>query len=232
MLTKEIVYAILDLIKGMSDDYTYTEEHVIFFCKKCRALLLKAEFEKNRDSLTYSNEEEQQQICINLMEVPAIDGMPCTGGYYLRSVDKIPKLAVDITPSVYPVDYYQGTHIVFTPRTKMRYVGTNKFLQNIIYTSIGPDQYMYLKSNNPQFLYLKQLRMSAVFEDYDKALGMSCDKGCGPCDILDSVFPLRDALVPQLIEMVTKELTGVAMLPRDYKNNAKDDTQNIAINRQ
>lgn len=231
MLVKEVVYMVLDLAKAnTSDDSFFNEDHVIFLLKKYRSFLIKKEQEKQRNTTDVASEFEYQQICLDLEKTPAIDGEPCTGGYYLRSTKKIPKILEDNPPRVYPFDYFQGTYICFVPRDRMRYVGTNKFLQNIIYVALGPDLHLYLNSSNPQFFYLKKLRLSAVFEDFDEATDLLCD-GDGEseaCDVLDAVFPIRDYLVPTLVELVVKELTGAVYKPQDENNNASDDLNKVA----
>lgn len=226
MLVKEIVYMVLDLAKAAtSDDSFWTEDHVIFLLKKYRSFLIKKEQEKQKATTDIASEFEYQQICLDLEKVPAIDGEPCTGGYYLRTTKKIPKILEDNQPRVYPVDFYQGINISYIPRDRMRYVGTNKFLQNIIYVSLGPDLHLYLNSSNPQFLYLKKLRMSAVFEDFDDISCYLCDEdgNSKACDVLDEVFPIREYLVPTLMELVVKELTSAKYQPVDEHNNAADD---------
>lgn len=176
-----------------------------------------------------SSEFEYQQICLDLEKAEALPGLPCEGGWYLRSVQQIPKVLQGTSPRVYPVDYFSGTHIAFIPRDRMRFTGTNKFLQNIIYVALGPDLRLYLKSSNPQFQYLKKLRMNAIFEDFDSASGMLCDDSgeSAACDALDAVFPIRDYLVPSLIELVEKELLGVEYRPSDSENNARDDLSDL-----
>ena len=233
MLVKELVYAILDLAKAAaSDDSYYTEEHVIFLAKKYRSFLIKKEQEKEKSSTDVASEFEYQQICLDLEKVPATDGDPCTGGYYLRTTQKIPKILEGTVPRVYPIDFYQGINIAYVSRDRMRYVGTNKYLQNIIYTSLGPDYHLYLNSNNPQFFYLegeKKLRVTAVFEDFDEAADLLCDEnGSASCDVLDMEMPIREYLVPSLIELVVKELVGAAWRPRDNENNAADDLASLA----
>jgi hypothetical protein len=233
MLVKELVYAILDLAKAAtSDDSYYTEEHVIFLAKKYRSFLIKKEQEKEKNSTDVASEFEYQQICLDLEKVPAIDGDPCTGGYYLRTTQKIPKILEGTVPRVYPIDFYQGINIAYVSRDRMRYVGTNKYLQNIIYTSLGPDYHLYLNSNNPQFFYLegeKKLRVTAVFEDFDEAADLLCDEnGSASCDVLDMEMPIREYLVPSLIELVVKELVGAAWRPKDSENNAADDLASLA----
>lgn len=232
MLVSELIYSILDLLKATSsDDVSITEEHVLFLCKKFRSFLIRKEQEKENSGTSLSSEFEYQQICLDLEKTAAIDGEPCTGGYYLRTTIEIPKVIDGNTPRVYPIDFYQGINVVFVPRDRMRYVGTNKFLQNIIYVSLGPDMHLYLKSNNPQFLYLRKLRMSAVFEDFDSAVDYLCDNEGNPtedaCNILNSTFPIREYLVPTLIELVVKELSGSIYRPADSRNNSADDLSDI-----
>lgn len=231
MLVKEIVYMVLDLAKAAtSDDSYFNEDHVIFLLKKYRSFLIKKEQEKQRATTDIASEFEYQQICLDLEKVPAIDGEPCTGGYYLRTTKKIPKILEDNQPRVYPIDFYQGINISYIPRDRMRYVGTNKFLQNIIYVSLGPDLHLYLNSSNPQFLYLKKLRMSAVFEDFDDISCYLCDEdgNSKACDVLDEVFPIREYLVPTLMELVVKELTSAKYQPVDEHNNAADDISKVS----
>lgn len=231
MKVRDITYMVMDLCKmSGSDDAFFTEEHVIFLLKKYRSFLIKKEQEKEKSSSDVASEFEYQQICLDLEKVPAIDGSPCTGGYYLRTTQKIPKILEGNQPRVYPIDFYQGINIAYVPREKMRYVGTNKFLQSIIYVSLGPDLHLYMNSSNPQFFYMKQLRMSAIFEDFDEAAEYLCDKegSSQACDVLDEEFPIREYLVPTLIELVVKELLGASYRPKDSLNDAADNLADIA----
>lgn len=230
MKVNEIVSMCLDLAKAStSDDSFFVEEHVLYLLKKYRSFLIKKEQEKEKMATDIASEFEYQQICLDLEKVPAIDGSPCTGGYYLRSVQKIPKILEDMQPRVYPIDFYQGVNMAYVSRDRMRYVGTNPYLQNIIYVSLGPDKHLYLNSSNPQFLYLKNLRVSALFEDFDEAAELLCDSDGTDisCDVMDEEFPIRDYLVPTLIELVVKTLVGANYKPKDTLNNAADDLSDI-----
>lgn len=226
MKVREVVYMCLDMLKGFSDDFVYTEDHLIFLLKKYRAFLIKKEQDKEKASTDVASEFEYQEICLDLEKVAAIDGEPCTGGYYLRTTAKIPKILEGTQPRIYPMDYFQGINVSYISRDRMRYVGTNPYLQNILYVALGPDMHLYLNSNNPQFFYMKKLRMSAIFEDFDEAVDLLCDDGDGStegCDVLDSEFPIREYLVPPLIELVVKELSGFKYQKEDVQNNAKDN---------
>lgn len=223
---KELTYMVLDELKLYSDDASYTEEHVMFLLDKYRAFLLKQRYSDVKKQIPESN---YQTICLDLIEVPAILGEPCEGGSYLRSKEKIPFLMKIGNPKVYPVDYYQG-EITYVSRERMRYVGYNKYLKNIIYASIGPDNYLYFKSINPQYLYLEKARMTGIFEDPQAASELQCPDESGDivCDVLDREFPIEDALIPPMIELVVKELLGAEYRPEDSNNDSSDDLSNLA----
>lgn len=222
---KELVYMCLDELKLYSDDALYTEEHIMFLLGKYRTFLIKQRYSDVKKQIPESN---YQTICLDLIEVPAISGEPCEGGSYLRSKEKIPFLMKIGNPRVYPIDYYQG-EITYVSRDRMRYVGYNKYLQNIIYASLGPDNYLYFKSFNPQFLYLEKVRMTGIFEDTLAASELQCpdESGNTVCDVLDREFPIENALIPPLIQLVVEELTKAEYKPEDKENNSDDDLSEV-----
>lgn len=223
---RQLVYMVLDELKGESDDFTFTEDHVMFLLSKYRTFLLKQRYADIKKQIPESN---YQTLCLELIEVPAIAGVPCEGGTYLRTKSKIPFTMKVGNSKVYPVDYFQGSNITFVSRERMRYVGYNKFMQNIIYCALGPDNYLYLQSSNPQFLYMENIRFTAVFEDADSASELECNEEGKVCDIIDKEFPIEDALIPPLIELVVKELRQAEYSPADEQNNANDDLDNVAM---
>ena len=224
MTYREIIYACLDSLKLTSDDSFITEEHVLFFISKIRALILKQRYSDIKREIPTSN---YQTVCLDLIQVPAIAGEPCEGGTYLKSKQKIPSTMSIGTNTVYPVDFYQGTHITYVSRERMRYVGENKWLKNIIYVSKGPDDYLYFKSSNPQFLYLEKVRMTGIFEDPEKASELECDSADKKCDVLDREFPLEEGLTSTVIELVVKYLSGAVYRPKDSSNDANDDMSDL-----
>lgn len=230
MKVKDLVYMILDECKlTTSDDLYITEDHVIFLIKRYRSFLIKKEQEREKSTTDVASEFEYQQICLDLERVEAVPGFPCERGYYLRSTKPIPKILEGTVPRVYPVDFYGNINMVYVSRERMRFIGTNSFLKNIIYVSTGPDLHLYIKADNPQFQYLKHLTMNAIFEDFDEAASLLCDTEGEDmsCDPLDAEFPIRDYLVPTLIEMVVKELTQSKQQIADNKNDANDTTQEM-----
>ena len=227
MTYRELVYLILDEIKLNTDDAQFTEDHIVFLLNKYRAFILKQRYS---DIKKYIPESNYQEICIDLIQTPAISGEPCEGGTYLRSKIKIPYLIKIGNPMLYPIDYYQGD-ITYISRERMRYVGHNKYLQNIIYASLGPDGYLYFKSSNPQYLYLEKVKMLGIFEDPKEAINLQCsgEEETKSCDILDYTFPIEEALVPPIVELVLKELINAEYRPEDKQNNADDELSNVTV---
>lgn len=217
MTYRELVYMVLDELKLSSDDTFFTEDHVIFLAKQARAFLLDTKYSKVKNILEYGN---QQLLCLELEEVPAVIGIPCEGGHYLRSIEKIPKYLHFFTPTIMTIDMF-NVMITFVSKHRMPYVGNNKYLQNMIYACIGPDNHLYLRSANPQFLYLSMVKFNAVFEDPEEAATLECDKE-SECDTLDKEFPIEAALVPQLIELILNNLRPAIIIPEDKINDTNE----------
>jgi hypothetical protein len=146
----------------------------------------------------------------------------------LKSTVKLPYLMQIGNPKVYPIDYYQNiVDISYISRERMVNVGYNKFLRNTIYCSLSPDEYLYFKSCNPQFLYLEKVRMTAIFSDTKAASDLKCDLTTLECDIMERKFPLEDALIPVLTELILKELAPSIYKPDDTTNDAKDNNGDL-----
>lgn len=219
---REIAYICMDRLKLAHDDSFYTIDHILYLASKYRGFLLNKVYKDVKKEIPQSN---YQTLCLDLIQVPAISGIPCEGGTFLRTTQKVPStLNVGVT-QVFPVDYY-ASDITMVSMQRMKYVGENKYLQNIIYCSIGPDDYLYFKSTNPQFLYLEKVRITGIFEDAEKAEEFSCEKD-DICDVLDREFPLEEALIPQMVELIINFLATAVYSPEDTENNSKDDLSDL-----
>ena len=226
----EIVYAVLDLLKVHSDDSYFTEEHILFLAGKIRALLLERKY-RNARNMAYSemSDENTQQICLNL-EPTSLLPNGCEG-MWLRSIEEIPDTFSSYEPRLSAISDVLHSMVNYIPIERMPYVGYNKWLKNIIYAAKSADDHLYLTSNNPQFIYLKQVKMQGVFSDPEKAAELSCEGNGdddGACDVMDKHFPLEDALVPSCIEMILQELIRPVYAPQDKYNDAHDGLSDIS----
>lgn len=224
---KEIVSMVLDMLKITSDDSVFTEEHIIFLAGRYRSFLLKQRY--SSDLKKQIPESNYQTLCLNLELVEAIEGFPCIGGFYLRSTEKVPDTLPFGTTRLYTSGSYYNGEITFVTKDRFKYVGNNKWMQNIIYATLDPSGRIYLTSKNPQFKYLEGscIKFTGVFENAEEASKLACcddsEATTDECDILDKDFPLEDALISPLIELVAKELSPSVAAPEDAKNNANDE---------
>lgn len=223
---KEIVYMCLDQLQFASDDSHFTEDHIIFLADKYRAYLLKKEYSNIKKQIPESN---YQTICLNMEEVPNVEGDACSGTS-IRSIEKIPDTIGVGNTQVTSSNFMLG-EITYVSRERIKYVGHNKFLKNIIYATIGPDSKLYLRSASQQSKYLDKVQFTGIFEDSAEAAKMSCDGGddAENCDVLNKEFPLEEPFIPMLIDLIVKELSGAAYRPVDEVNNARDELGNKSL---
>lgn len=219
----QIAHAIQDFSKTISDDAIINIDHIIFLMSKYRNYLLSLP----NKQLT---ESDYQTVCVDVEYV--VDDDLCGGEPYLLSTGPIPSTmgrgAVTIAP---PAGFQYGYRFQFVNYQKFQFVGHNRWLNSFIYATIGPDGRLYVKGHQSGFKYLSKLRMTALFNDIEKAAEMACDDECcvdSACDIEDREFPLDAGYIPLLMKYVTVEITGAAWQPRDDKNNANDDLSRFA----
>lgn len=220
---RELTSMVLDELKLISDDSLIQIEHVIFLLDKYRTFLLKQRYSDIKKVIPESN---YQTICLDLELKQAFEGDPCSN-IYLWSRQEVPNMLIISVPKISPMDYFSG-NITYINRERFKYVGSNKFLQNIIYSTLAPNKHLYLKSSNPQYKYLERVQLTGIFEDSSKASELSCDTS-NKCDILDRDFPIEEGLIPQMIELIVKELSGVIYRPADKVNNATDDLNKVSV---
>lgn len=223
---KDLVYMVLDEIKGSSDDFSYTEEHVIYLLNKYRAAVLKQKYADVKKTI---NEANYQTICLSVAPV-ILPYIGVENGTMLRSTVPLPYVMNLGIPRVFPVNYYIGD-ISFVSRDRMRYIGYNPYLQNMIYCSIAPDHYLYFKSNNPQLSYLQNVKFTAIFNDAQVASDLQCpdSNGNSICDTLDREFPLEDSLIPTVIGLTVKDLSDSEYRPDDNSNDGSDNLSQVGL---
>lgn len=219
---KELVYMVLDELKLISDDSTFTEDHVLFLLGKYRSFLLKQRYADIKKQIPDSN---YQSILVNLEKSPIVGDSP-DSEKYLRSIAKVPIIMQIGSPKVTPINYYNG-EITIISRERMRYVGYNRFLPNMIYCSIGPDQYLYFKPSGSLSPQLESVRFTGIFEDIQEASNLEFNSQDIP-DIMDKNFPIEESLVSPLTDLVLKELAGPSWKPADDSNDANDNLANLA----
>ena len=225
MTWREIVYMITDITKQLSDDSNFNEDHIIKLCSMYRNYILNQQYLSHKKTIA---EMDYQTVQIPL-EPYNLD--ICPNELVLRSIKPISFTMTIGEKSIYPTDViHYRSKIVFVPQNRFAYSGS-KYSRNIIYAMIGADNYLYLKSTNSNFKYLDSVTIKALFEDIDK-MSLLDAESCG-CDIMDIRFPLEDAWVNTLINLVVNDLIRGINTLRDTDNDAFDSSDQLAqaINR-
>lgn len=216
---RELVYMVLDELKAKSDDFYYTEDHIIFLLEKYRAFLLKQKYRTPKSVVLNSN--------YSYIEIPA----PLT----LTS----PVLETSFSCEALPIAQPKFTVIPNREDTKKKEVIFNyctedrrlflrqsNYLKNMNYFYFLNNK-LVLDSGNKFFKDNHHLnliaRLKIILESPSKVYKNLDDNA----DILDMVFPLEESLISPLLEMVVKDLTSAMFKPEDDINNGKDETGDL-----
>lgn len=219
---REMIYMCLDRLRQTSDDSHFNDEHVRFLLDKYRSYVLRLLWEKKK-LLDIFTQSDYQTLCLDLAKSFSIDGTPCEG-MYLRSVSRVPDILAIESARIYAGDFLKSD-VTLVPCERMRFVGHNRWLRNIIYACIAPDRRLYLTSSNPQMFYLTSITLSAVFDDaWGASELLCCAEDGNACDPYDSKFPISEAYAPQVMDLVVTALGGSLQIEDDRRNDSDDST--------
>lgn len=220
---REIVYSIIDKIKLISRDKTLEEDHVIFEINSVRALLLKQKYSDARKIIDNSN---YQNLPLDVSPTTRINNNIVT----LKSSIVCPELL-----SLYNNPYFLANnsllalmHTHYVNSYDFVYTGYNRWLMNVTYFTILADNKLYLKSPNSQLIHLDKVELIGIFENPIQVERIkNPELPTNTVDKLDYTFPLEAGLITQLVDIVTKNLTGAMYAPEDKINNGNDELSEI-----
>ena len=225
---RDIVYYILDQVKLSSDDAYFEDTHVMYLLSKLRAYLLKRKYEAIKNQISQGN---FQTITVNLAPYNVDDYSDCAGARMLRSTKPVPNLLLVNNFEGYSTAMHTYSRLGrFAVVSNVRFdtVLYDKWLKNFIYVTIGTDNYLYIKSMNPQIYSLESIQLNSVFEDIMEASRLEEGNTSG-CELLDMRFPLEEGLIIPLQDLAIQNLLGASMRPKDTLNNASDDMSDIHL---
>ena len=209
----------LDLIKGISDDFTYTEEHIMYLIDKYRAFILKQRY--GNDPKKYIPSANYSNIKVEVTQNKSTDVLPALMNVGIPRVSSY--IATGVTSAI--SNYYDET-IEYIPKERFPFVGNNKFLSKIKYCTIDHLNYLVFSSgfnavteSNPPKPVEYTVLLSAVLETPTAEEGK---------DKLDSIIPIEESLIPSLLQAVIKDLYPALQRPSDPQNNANDYIATIA----
>ena len=222
---RELIYIALDQLKIQSDDSYFEEGHIMFLINKFRPLILKQRYSDVRKEIPEAN---FQSIDVTMIDSPEVTGSLDGSMHYRKSNVKIPSImnlngGQRIITLSYSKDYWSG-EITYVNKDRFKYVGHNKWLAKTIYGSIGPDEYLYIKSEDTNVNSLVKVKITSIFEDPTEVNKLDVDVNGKIKDPIDIECPFEANLIPVLIEMIVKTLLPAQFRESDKENDANDGT--------
>lgn len=225
---REAVYMVLDMLKQISDDAYYTEEHIMFLLSKVRASLLMKKYHYSRNQAFVKIDKANYQE----IEFPLYaDTAQGPGLWYRGELEKrVPKLHTVGNPTAFIIRNLRNETVSVVPPERLPFVGYNKWLKHSIYCSVSDNNDIYVRQLDEDGDALTSVYLYAIYENALESTPFSAD----PVDVtatefMDKRFPLEDSLMASCIELTVQELTGAKYSPEDKHNNAKDDMSDVAM---
>lgn len=211
---KELIYMILDLVKGSSDDFSLNEHHIAFLLNKYKGSLLAQKY-KDLSQIDRSN---FQTICLPLEIESDCEEV------VLKTTMKLPSHIGNVT--IYTEIFDRITEV---KNERFKYAGSGKFGTRMIYSTIVPSNILFLKSKNRQLSYLKKIHIAGVF--LENVSRYSCEEdnsNSNKCvDEYDSPFIIEEDLIPILLQSVLNDILNSAYRVGDSMNNGRDDLADL-----
>ena len=218
MTYRQIVFMILDLLRQTSKDSNFEIDHIIKEVNDVRNLLLKQRYSDIRKEISDVN---FQEITIYLTDVSSLNKK-----YIMLKSNKIVPDILNIAST--PTKSLDSINFSFISNYRFVYTGYNEWLSSIIYGTVLSDKYFYIKSMNPQVKHMTSIRIMSIFENpIDVYYYNDPDLIANGIDVLDMIFPLEGAYIPELQDIVLKRLVPSLGFPKDTINNNNEDISNI-----
>lgn len=217
MTYRELIYMCLDEIKLVSDDSYITEDHILFLIGKYRSFLLKQKYEKSNMPVAKSN---FQKYMVKPNGVPA--------GNTSGSVPKLMNIAQPIVFTDPRGIVGENEYYTYVPFHRFKFVGNNKYLSNIKYCTVDFNNSLQLKYSKDQttgrsIIPEDTFTIWAVFEDI-----IAVEGGLDNINY-DHECPIESDLVAGVLELVVKDVLGMAYRPQDKANNGSDELGSVGL---
>lgn len=222
----QMIYMVRDLLKISSDDAYITSQHILFLLEKFRSYVLKSKYEDNQEDIPDSN-KNSMTVELELVN----DNLGYSGIPLLRSKEPLPSDMIFDFISVKTNKLTGNPNIIYVPFERFPFTGNSKYLKNMIYWTIDDDDYILVKSCNPRFEYLREIKIEGVFESPMAIAEKDCACSSLEVNYDDVDFCLEDALAQLVIDYTVRTLQTSIYKPQDDLNNTNDDLSGMAVRR-
>ena len=211
MTKREIIYTVFEKLHVYSDDSKLSEELVASLIDTKRSLLIKQQYAKTH---WHMPNEIKQEITLDVSLVDKVNGYAPAG--------KI--LATSILPNSIKIKGKEGPLLVrkldnteipitIVAVERIPYLFENRYTQHLTYCTVDQDGKMYLISKDNKLRFLKNIKITDIFEEPDKISESSS---------WDSYYPIELSMVDTLVQVIVKDLAQSLAIPADNKNDADD----------
>ena len=241
---REIVYAVLDSTKTISDDSLLEVEHVIYIANKIRSLLFTQKYKGKKVEIPFAYYQR-----LNVYFDTSYNG-----GLTYKSIKQLPNILDTTNLWQYTFVHNDGMrteNFNFINPQKFKVAGYNKWLKGQVYITIDLDNYMYAKI--PAISFGNSINLISEYETgtlisedglnqlvaedseglvdsyvyYDTILDNPIDgyrfNDNDELDVLDFIFPCEESLIQPIIDLCVKEIAAINGITRDATNNATED---------
>ena len=221
MYTKyHYIYDIKERLNDYADDSELSIEHLGFLIDEVRALVIKQSYQGI--GVNIPNTIKQQ---INLDLILDQDNIFASLNKILVSENALPKLIESSNQNKYiTVDNGSYRNVKFIKSTNERfpYVGGNKFLQNIVYYTLGVDYKLYFTGGSSVHTLMENARVFGVFTNPKEAweAGPNYNEDI---DFNDTIYPIDSDMWVKISDIIFKMLAPKAQIQEDKLNNANDN---------
>lgn len=210
---RELVYMVLDELKARSDDFYYTEDHIMFLLDKYRAFLLKQKYRIPKSVVLNSNYSYIELPPPVNLNTPILDtGFTC-------EVLPIAPTKLTVIPNREGTKEYLFNYCTEDRRLFLR---QSQYLKNINYFYFLNNK-LILDSGSKFYSENNSLNLKVLLKAVLEAPSKIYQELYPEKDVLDMTFPMEEALISPLLEMTVKDLSAAMFKPEDNNNNGKDD---------
>ena len=220
MTKRELIYTVFEKLSIVSDDTRVSEELVSSLIDTKRAMLLKQQYAKNSWHMPI---EIKQELCMSLSLVASVSGYSCAGKMLATSIALPSSIKIKGKEGPLSVRKEDGMEIALSivAIERVPYLFENKYTQHLAYCAVDFSGKLYLISKDDKLKFLKNIKVTDIFEKPEEALELTCKKDTN-LEAWDQNYPMESSMSDVVIGLVVGELSKTLAIPADKINDSAD----------
>lgn len=222
MTYNEVVYSIRERLRQNIDDSDITDREIIFHVNNQRALFYRNQYNQRNRTV---DEEIKQLLRFTMVQdtdEQCGDGTSC---YIMKSTQKLPStLELHHKNAIFKVTSLVKTNIAFNlvSWNEFPYQGLGKYTKNEVFVTVGPDNYLYLRSGSKLVQFITSILVTAILENPLDIKNFNLCPDDSPCQDLDTfIYPIKAYAFAYIIEQVVSMFINKLQTPEDEENDSE-----------